>query len=108
MVDSNLQREQILPSEKAKAFKMRLEAMKRQAGRPKKENLVPVGQNYSREELSLQTGESETQIQRYIRLNELIPDILNLVDERKIAMRPAVEISYMSFLMNIHVKTIKS
>ena len=94
MVDSNLQREQILPSEKAKAFKMRLEAMKRQAGRPKKENLVPVGQNYSREELSLQTGESETQIQRYIRLNELIPDILNLVDEGKIAMRPAVEISY--------------
>ena len=94
MVDSNLQREQILPSEKAKAFKMRLEAMKRQAGRPKKENLVPVGQNYSREELSLQTGESETQIQRYIRLNELIPDILNLVDEGKVAMRPAVEISY--------------
>lgn len=94
MVDSNLQRETILPSEKAKAFKMRLEAMKRQAGRPKKENLVPVGQNYSREELSLQTGESETQIQRYIRLNELIPDILNLVDEGKVAMRPAVEISY--------------
>ncbi|MCM1543999.1 MAG: ParB/RepB/Spo0J family partition protein [Ruminococcus sp.] len=94
MVDSNLQREKILPSEKAKAYKMRLDAMKRQAGRPKKENLVPVGLNYSREALSRQTGESETQIQRYIRLNELVPEILTLVDEGRIAMRPAVEISY--------------
>lgn len=95
MVDSNLQRERILPSEKAKAYKMRMEALRRQAGRPKKENLVPVGQNYSREVLSMQTGESETQIQRYIRLNDLIPEILQLVDEDKIAMRPAVEISYL-------------
>ena len=65
MVESNFQRSQILPSEKAFAYKMRLEAMKRQAGRPSKENLVPVGQNYSREELASQSGESQTQIQRY-------------------------------------------
>ena len=68
MVESNFQRSQILPSEKAFAYKMRLDAMKRQAGRPRKNNLVPVGQNYSREELASQSGESQTQIQRYIRL----------------------------------------
>ena len=95
MVDSNLQRSTILPSEKAFSYKMRLEAMKRQAGRPSKDNLVPVGQNYSREELSSQTGDSQTQIQRYIRLTELVPPLLDIVDEGKIAMRPAVELSYL-------------
>lgn len=94
MVESNFQRTKILPSEKAFAYKMRLEAMKRQAGRPAKDNLVPVGQNYSREELSRQTNESQTQIQRYIRLTELIPELLEMVDEGEIAMRPAVELSY--------------
>lgn len=94
MVESNFQRTTILPSEKAFAYKMRLEAMKRQAGRPAKGNLVPVGQNYSREELSKQTKESQTQIQRYIRLTELIPELLDMVDEGSMALRPAVEISY--------------
>ena len=70
--------------------------MKRQAGRPSKDNLVPVGQNYSREELSAQTGESQTQIQRYIRLTELDDRILDMVDEGKIGLRPAVELSYLT------------
>ena len=95
MVESNYQRSQILPSEKAYAYKMRLEAMKRQAGRPTKNNLVPVGQNYSREELAAQSGESQTQIQRYIRLTNLVPDLLEFVDEGRIKMRPAVELSYL-------------
>ncbi len=98
MVDSNLQREEILPSEKAKAYKMRLDAMKRQAGRPSKNNSDPVGPNLigtrSNSELAQQVNESESQIKRYIRLNELVPEILTLVDEGRIAMRPAVEISY--------------
>ena len=95
MVESNYQRSQILPSEKAFAYKMRLEAMKRQAGRPSKDNLVPVGLNFSRVELSEQSGESQTQIQRYIRLTNLMPELLDLVDEGKIKMRPAVELSYL-------------
>lgn len=95
MVESNFQRSQILPSEKAFAYKMRLEAMKRQAGRPTKNNLVPVGQNYSREELAAQSGESQTQIQRYIRLTNLVPELLEFVDEGRIKMRPAVELSYL-------------
>ena len=95
MVESNYQRSQILPSEKAFAYKMRLEAMKRQAGRPSKDNLVPVGLNFSRIELSEQSGESQTQIQRYIRLTNLVPELLDLVDEGKIKMRPAVELSYL-------------
>ncbi|MEE1173135.1 MAG: ParB/RepB/Spo0J family partition protein [Ruminococcus sp.] len=95
MVESNFQRSSILPSEKAFSYKMRLEAMKRQAGRPKKDNLVPVGQNYSREELANQTGDSQSQIQRYIRLTHLIPELLDLVDESSIKMRPAVELSYL-------------
>lgn len=95
MVESNYQRSQILPSEKAFAYKMRLEAMKRQAGRPSKDNLVPVGLNFSRVELSEQSGESQTQIQRYIRLTSLVPELLDLVDEGKIKMRPAVELSYL-------------
>ena len=95
MVESNFQRSQILPSEKAFAYKMRLEAIKRQAGRPSKDNLVPVGLNFSRVELSEQNGESQTQIQRYIRLTSLVPELLDLVDEGKIKMRPAVELSYL-------------
>ena len=95
MVESNYQRSQILPSEKAFAYKMRLEAMKRQAGRPSKDNLVPLGLNFSRVELSEQSGESQTQIQRYIRLTNLVPELLDLVDEGKIKMRPAVELSYL-------------
>ena len=95
MVESNYQRSQILPSEKAFAYKMRLEAMKRQAGRPSKGNLVPVGQNYSREELAVQSGKSQTQIQRYIRLTNLVPELLDYVDEGRIKMRPAVELSYL-------------
>lgn len=99
MVDSNLQREQILPSEKAFAYKMKLEAMKRQAGRPSK-NGVPVAHDLkgkkSREILGEQVGESADQIRRYIRLTELIPEILDMVDAGKIAMRPAVELSYLS------------
>lgn len=96
MVDSNLQRSTILPSEKAFSYKMRLEAMKRQAGRPRRENSAPVGQNFSREELAYQTGESHSQIQRYIRLTNLQPDLLKMVDDGKIALRPAVEISYLT------------
>ena len=96
MVESNFQRTTILPSEKAFAYRMRLEAMKRQAGRPSKDNLVPVGQNYSREVLSDQTGDSQTQIQRYIRLTYLIPELLKLVDEGRMKMRPAVELSYLN------------
>ena len=99
MVESNFQRSQILPSEKAFAYKMRLEAMKRQAGRPSKENSVPVAQNYegktSRELLGEQVGESQDQVRRYIRLTNLVPELLDLVDEGKIKMRPAVELSYL-------------
>lgn len=100
MVDSNLQREKILPSEKAFAYKMKLEAMKRQSGRPTKNNLSPVATNLrgvrSDELLGQQVGESKDQIRRYIRLTELIPAILDMVDDNKIAMRPAVELSYLS------------
>ena len=98
VVDSNLQREQILPSEKAFAYKMKLDAMKRQAGRPSKNNSVPVGQNFgqtSRELLAEKSPDSNTQIQRYIRLAELITPILDMVDSGKIAIRPAVELSYL-------------
>lgn len=98
MVDSNLQRERILPSEKAFAYKMKLEAMARQAGRPSKENSVPVGQNFgktSREVLAENSPDSSTQIQRYIRLTGLETPMLDMVDEGKIAFRPAVELSYL-------------
>ena len=99
MVESNFQRSQILPLEKAFAYKMRLEAMKRQAGRPSKENSVPVAQNYegktSRELLGEQVGESQDQIRRYIRLTHLVPELRDYVDEGKIKMRPAVELSYL-------------
>lgn len=100
MVDSNKQREKILPSEKAFAYKMKLEAMKRQAGRPKKENSVPTAQNFkgktSREILGEEMGESQDQVRRYIRLTELIPELLQLVDDEKMKLRPAVEISYLT------------
>ena len=100
MVESNLQRSVILPSEKAFAYKMRLEVMKRQAGRPTKENYSPVGNNSefatSSDELAEKVGESKNQIFRYIRLTELVPEILQMVDDRQIAFRPAVEISYLS------------
>ena len=100
MVESNFQRSQILPSEKAYAYKMRLDAMKRQAGRPKRENGVPVGHDYltgkSRELLAAETTDSNTQIQRYVRLTNLVPELLEFVDEGRIKMRPAVELSYLN------------
>ncbi len=99
MVESNLQRSMILPSEKAYSYKMRLEAMKRLPGRPAKENSVPVGPNFgerSNRQLSDEVGDSTTQIKRYIRLTELIPPLLDLVDDGRIGMRPAVELSYLS------------
>ena len=100
MVESNLQRSVILPSEKAFAYKMRLEAMKRQAGRPTKDNYSPLGNNSdfatSSDELAEKVGESKNQIFRFIRLTELVPEILQMVDERQIAFRPAVEISYLA------------
>lgn len=100
MVDSNLQRERVLPSEKAFAYKMKLDAMRRQAGRPSKENGVPLGHHFqqgkSREILADNSPDSNTQIQRYIRLTNLIPEILDMVDGGRIAFRPAVELSYLT------------
>lgn len=96
MVESNLQRSVILPSEKAFSYKMRLEAMKRLPGRPSKDNLGPVVQNFSRDELGEAAGESGRQVSRYIRLTWLIPELLQLVDDGKIALRPAVELSYLN------------
>lgn len=100
MVESNLQRSVILPSEKAFAYKMRLEAMKRQAGRPTKDNYSPLGNNSdfatSSDELAEKVGESKNQIFRFIRLTELVPEIIQMVDEKQIAFRPAVEISYLA------------
>lgn len=100
MVDSNLQRERLLPSEKAFSYKMRLEAMKRKAGRPTLNNYSPVGNNLqekpSSQELADIAGESKNQIFRYIRLTELMPDLLQIVDDGKIAFRPAVELSYLT------------
>ena len=100
MVDSNLQREKILPSEKAFAYKMRLEAMKRQAGRPRQENASPVATNFTRgrsdKELAELVGEGKDNIRRYIRLTYLLPEMLDMVDDGKIALRPAVELSYLA------------
>ena len=98
MVDSNLQRENILPSERAFSYKMKLEAMKHQAGRPPKENDSQLGNNFgklSSEEMAEELGTSKNQIFRYIRLTNLIPEILDMVDEKKIAFNPAVELSYL-------------
>ena len=96
MVDSNLQREYILPSEKAKAYKMKMEALKRKAGRPSKENVSPVGTHLRTDEIvAREAGESRNQVQRYVRLNELTDELLEFVDEGKIGLRPAVELSYL-------------
>ena len=96
MVDSNLQRESLLPSERAFAYKMKLEAMKRQAGRPSKENVSQVGtQKRSDQLLAEQVGQSRNQIQRFIRLTELIPELLDMGDEKKIAFNPAYELSFL-------------
>ena len=97
MVDSNLQRENILPSERAYAYKMKLEAMKRQAGRPSKENACQVGTHLrSDQELGEQVGDSARQVQRYIRLTNLIPELLEMVDQKQISFNPAVELSYLA------------
>ena len=97
MVDSNLHREHILPSEKAKAYKMKMDAMRRKAGRPSKENLTPmVSDLRTDEKIGLENGESREQVRRYIRLNELTPKLLDLVDAGKIGFRPAVELSYLT------------
>lgn len=96
MCDSNLQRENILPSERAAAYKMKMEAIKRRAGRPSKENASQVETHKRSDEIiAEQTGESRAQIQRYIRLTELQPELQQMVDDKKIAMTPAVEISYL-------------
>ena len=99
MVDSNLQREHILPSERAFAYKMKNEAMKRQAGRPPKENEGQIVPDYfgkrTTEIIGEATGDSYKQVQRYIRLTYLIPELLDLVDQKKISFNPAVELSYL-------------
>jgi ParB family chromosome partitioning protein len=99
MVDTNLQREVVLPSEKAFAFKLKMEAMRRQGGRPAN-NSVPLAQNFdgktTRQIIGEQVGESQDQIRRYIRLTELLPELLSMVDDGKMAFRPAVEVSYLS------------
>ena len=96
MVESNLQRTTILPSEKAFAYKMRLEAMNRQGSRADLTSTQLVSKLRSNEELADKVGESREQIRRYVRLTELVPEILQMVDERRIAFNPAVEISYLS------------
>ena len=100
MVDANLQREHILPSERAMAYKMKLEAIRRRAGRPTKENSGQVGPNFDNRRsnaiVAEQAGESIKQVQRFIRLTALIPPLLDMVDNRKIAFNPAVELSYLS------------
>lgn len=100
MVESNYQREDVLPSERAFSYKMQLDAMKRIAGRPPRDNSVQVGQNFrgttSREELAAESGQSSTQIQRFIRLTELIPPLIQMVDEKQIAFNPAVALSYLA------------
>ncbi|MCR5636701.1 MAG: ParB/RepB/Spo0J family partition protein [Clostridiales bacterium] len=96
MVDSNCQRTELLPSEKAKAYKMKMDAIKRMPGRKPAENGDPVGPDLkSTEKLAKESDDSPTQIKRYIRLNYLVPELLQFVDEGKIGMRPAVEMSYL-------------
>ena len=96
MVDSNLQREHILPSERALAYKMKLDAMRRTSGRPSKENVSQIGtQKRSDQIMAEELGESRNQIQRFIRLTNLVPELLEFVDEGRIKMRPAVELSYL-------------
>ena len=97
MVDSNCQREHILPSEKAKAYEMKLEAIRRKAGRPSKNNLSQVGTNFRADEVGAQgAGESRNQVQRFIRLNKLTPDLMQLVDDGRLKTTPAVELSYLT------------
>ncbi|MBP0967318.1 MAG: ParB/RepB/Spo0J family partition protein [Oscillospiraceae bacterium] len=100
MVESNYQRSEILPSEKAFAYKMRLEALKRKAGRPAENNSAPMEPNLSGQrsnaQLSSETGESTAQIKRYIRLTKLLPELLEMVDTRQLGFRPAVELSYLA------------
>ena len=112
MVESNFQRSQILPSEKAHAYKMRLDAMKRQAGRPSKENgatvLPHLQGKKSREILAAESGESHEQIRKYIRLTNLVPELLEFVDEGRIKMRPAVELSYPVSYTHLTLPTICS
>jgi len=96
MVDSNLQRENILPSEKALAYKMKMDAMRRQAGRPSKENpRQVVGNLETADVIGQESGDSGRQVQRYIRLTNLIPEVLDMVDQKQIAFNPAVELSYL-------------
>ena len=99
MVDSNVQRENVLPSEKARAYKMKLDAIKRKAGRPSKENSGQLDQNffnpYSVEKIAQDAGESTKQVQRYIRLNELIPELLEMVDGNEIKFNPAYELAFL-------------
>lgn len=99
MVDSNLQRENILPSEKALAYKMKMDAMERKAGRPARDNSGQLGQDFkgkeTREIIAEEAGESPRQVQRYIRLTNLIPEVLDMVDQKQIAFNPAVELSYL-------------
>ena len=99
MVDSNLQRETLLPSERAFAYKMKMDAMARRAGRPSKENSGQVGRDFqgkeSREIIAEQTGESARQVQRFINLTNLIPELLDMVDRKEIAFNPAVELSFL-------------
>ena len=97
MIDSNIQRENILPSERAFAYQMKLEALKRQAGRPSKENVSQLGtQKRSDQIMAEKLGESRNQIQRFIRLTNLIPTLLDMVDSKKIAFNPAVALSYLN------------
>ena len=96
MVDSNLQREHILPSERALAYKMKLDAMRRTSGRPSKENSRQLVANFETADVvGKESGESGRQVQRFIRLTSLIPELLDMVDEKKIAFNPAVELSYL-------------
>ena len=99
MVDSNVQRENVLPSEKARAYKMKLDAIKRKAGRPSKENSGQLDQNffnpYSVEKIAQDAGESTKQVQRYLRLNELIPELLEMVDGNEITFNPAYELAFL-------------
>ena len=104
MVDSNLQRESILPSERAFAYKMKNEAMKRSAGRPSKENVSQVGTQKRTDQLMAEEmGESRNQIQRFIRLTNLIPELLDMVDQKQISFNPAVELSYLTPKEQQHV-----
>lgn len=97
MVDSNLQREKILPSERAQAYKMKMEAMRRQAGRPSKENSRQlVGNLETADLIGKESGESGRQVQRYIRLTNLIPELMDMVDNKEISFNPAVELSYLT------------